>query len=457
MTFIKTALYILILTAIAHAQLPPIKRMPLVPSMGTKGLAIVISFTDTPHKNKRAPSAIESMYNQPGYARYGNNGSIRDYFIAVSNGALDISHTVIHYIAEHPKEYYDYHQHLSEQHTLLDEVLEWLTNGTGIDPSLYDSDANGIIDALTLLYADTPTGNWGDSLWPHVSTLEHTLSWNDHTVDRYAVIPLYTHSIGQLTIGTICHELGHLLFDWPDIISSNTSAANHIGLMGTGLNPSNPLPPSPLYRSHEGWSSTHNLPTNYDTTITLSTQFNAPIYTIQNPKKPGEYLILEYRKQEERHAASNMTGLLIYHIAPVDSSLCQSESPCFPKTTLLDQNNLYWEDGTEIPISFSLGRTYGATLSLTIESTIALPELPELPTLSTPLFSLTQTENTVTITSTTDSPFTVTIFSLTGIELVSNTVRSETYSIEKRNLFPGINHLYIKGKNTSKHFAIGQW
>ncbi|MGL1902449.1 MAG: M6 family metalloprotease domain-containing protein [Fibrobacterales bacterium] len=454
MNSIISILILLTFTTLIQAQFPSMNRMPTSPAKGVQGLAVVINFADTPKNKQISNAAIERLYNQPDYARFGNNGSVRDYYIAMSNGAYDITHTVIQYTTNHPKEYYTYQQYQSDHHLLLNEVTKWLTEGTGLNPDRYDSDADGIIDALTLLYTDTPSGGWGNSLWPHISILEKTASWHNFTVDRYAVVPVYTHSPGQLSIGTICHELGHLLFQWPDITPSNASSANHSGLMGTGLNPSNPLPPSPLYRIHERWSPSFNLSINHDTTLTLSSKLNSPIYQIQNPQDTDEYLLLEYRTQKGRYSSSNLSGLLIYHVAPLDSSRCDPRISCFPKTTLLDQNALYWDNGTKIELTFSLGHIYETSLSLTIQSTNSSPETSnQLP----PRYSLTQTESHIIITATTESPFTATIFSITGIELISDTGRNNSLSIERRHLLPGVNHLYIKSKKETQYFTIGQW
>ncbi len=64
-------------------------------------------------------------------------------------------------------------------------------------------------------------------------------------VDRYALLP------SDATLGAIAHELGHLLFDWPDL-ERDSGLANEC-LMARGALLPEPAPPNALLRLRAGW------------------------------------------------------------------------------------------------------------------------------------------------------------------------------------------------------------
>ncbi len=69
------------------------------------GLCLLIDFPDAPGRLTRRQ--VANFANNPGYSRFGNNGSVRDYFLAVSGGRLDYSNVVTAYCtASHPRGYY---------------------------------------------------------------------------------------------------------------------------------------------------------------------------------------------------------------------------------------------------------------------------------------------------------------------------------------------------------------
>ena len=69
-------------------------------------LTLLVDFSD-----KAAPvtvSEVEDWLNKEGFNRDGCNGSVRDYYLDVSNGQLDLTNEVYGwYRAKHPKSWYE--------------------------------------------------------------------------------------------------------------------------------------------------------------------------------------------------------------------------------------------------------------------------------------------------------------------------------------------------------------
>ena len=69
------------------------------------GLCLLIDFSDAPATISR--DEVERFCNQPGYTGFGNNGSVRDFFLDNSIGRCRYTNIVApYYRAQHPKTYY---------------------------------------------------------------------------------------------------------------------------------------------------------------------------------------------------------------------------------------------------------------------------------------------------------------------------------------------------------------
>jgi len=184
------------------------------------GITLIIDFSDD--VGTVAPTAIDNYCNLPGYSGYGNNGSVRDYFVDVSEGLLEYTNYVpaAYYRATNPKSYYTdpavpYGQRARQ---LISEALDAL-DAAGFDFGLYDADGNGTIDALNCFYAGDRWNAWGEGLWPHASGM--TWCADGVCTQRYQI----TNIGGGLTLGTFCHENGHMLMGWPDLYDYDGDSA----------------------------------------------------------------------------------------------------------------------------------------------------------------------------------------------------------------------------------------
>lgn len=71
-----------------------------------RGLTVLVSFTDEGIEDDQAV-ALFRMMNEPGFSDDGNMGSVRDYFLDVSGGQLDLETQVVRVRVDHAKSHYD--------------------------------------------------------------------------------------------------------------------------------------------------------------------------------------------------------------------------------------------------------------------------------------------------------------------------------------------------------------
>jgi len=183
------------------------------PSNGSvKGICLIVQFPD--ESGTIPPSDVSDFCNQVGYTDYGNNGSIRDYFYDVSDGDLTYTNYVpsIYYTAQHDRAYYDNPSEAAGpkgRELVLEALNDFESNG--FDFSQYDSNGDGLIDAINCFYVGTVDSGWARGLWPHSWTV--SFSADGVSAFRYQI----TDMGSNLTIGTFCHENGHMLCGWPDL------------------------------------------------------------------------------------------------------------------------------------------------------------------------------------------------------------------------------------------------
>ena len=138
-----------------------------------------------------------------------------------------------------------------------------------VDFDPYDNDGNGYVDAFIVIHAGPGgevTGN-SDDIWSHKWTLAGGARSVDHTkIYAYLTVP------EDCKIGVCAHELGHLLFGFPDLYDTDYSSEG-VGnwcLMAGGSwggNGDTPVHPSAWCKANQGWVTVDNRKTNSAVTI----------------------------------------------------------------------------------------------------------------------------------------------------------------------------------------------
>jgi M6 family metalloprotease-like protein len=249
-----------------------------------KGLVVLVDFPDK--RGTVSRTEIDNMINQPGYSGLYGNGSVRDYWLTASRGKLEYSATVIdYYTTLRKRSYYESVDNSTKFMGYVDMFNEVLKNvdAKGFDFSSLSRDSAGSIRAVTILFAGAfdldasaafplaprylPSGDTSNGtalILDGVKLSEHMLSCVDCFPDQEKA---FSRNI-------FMHEMGHLLFNWPDLYgqSQDLNARGGLGnycIMSLGPM-TTPPPPNPFLRWLQGQCPgrpgqlLHHVPGPYD-------------------------------------------------------------------------------------------------------------------------------------------------------------------------------------------------
>lgn len=265
-------------------------------------LTLLVDFSD-----QAAPvtvSEVEDWLNKEGFNRDGCNGSVRDYYLDVSNGQLDLTNEVYGwYRAKHPKSWYESLPGYTGSDSLYKEVFDYFD--PQVDYSRYDNDKNGSTEAINIVYAG-PGQTWGQGLWPHSG-------WSGNVIKDG--VRLTNHQMtdmpGKFSIYVFVHESGHMIFGWPDLYWYGDYCT-----MGNRANDLNPVAINDFYRADQGWIPFVDI-TSEDVDNVTSLEVTKPgefCYRYKNPARPNqEGLVWSYVRNTGRNKVLAGSGLLMQH------------------------------------------------------------------------------------------------------------------------------------------------
>jgi M6 family metalloprotease-like protein len=261
------------------------------------GLTLLIDFSDNPAPFTK--DEISDWLNKPGFNRNGCNGSVRDYYLDVSNGQVDFTNEVFGwYRAKHTKAYYEAETGYSGADELVTEVLAYFDGK--VDFSRYDNDKNGTTEAVSFVYAGAGL-TWGQGLWPHAG-------WSG-AVHQGTKIYAYQMSDmpGTFGIYTFVHESGHMVFGWPDLYWYGDYCT-----MGNRPDEHNPVAINDFFRADQGWIPFQDV-TALDTSL-VAAPGDSAVYRYRNPERPSlEGFAWSYLHNTGRRAVIKGSGLFLQH------------------------------------------------------------------------------------------------------------------------------------------------
>ena len=289
-----------------------------------RGLTVLVDFSDVPVTIPNRE--IASLLNDDHYTGNGNAASVRGYFLQMSGGHLDYSNEVYGPVRLRHKLS---HYHFTRKNELLKETIEKLVkNKVKLKP--FDNNGDGKIDAVNIVYAG-PTQYVDRSwLWPHSSADE--IRFGDVSTRYYQICSLESRSIG-----TFCHETGHMLCRFPDLYDYGnrdtdfirSSGLGNYCLMSGGSHLNDGHTPSPVcaYLRHlAGWC-TDIISLNSPGTFEARQGDYSTIhkYTLGDCK--NEYFLVENRTRAGLDAHLPANGLAIYHCDENGSNEWQQATP----------------------------------------------------------------------------------------------------------------------------------
>ncbi len=263
----------------------------------------------------------------------GHRGSVRDYFLAQSNGKFELNFDIAGpYTMPHSASYYGSNSPSSD--AKASEMIATackMANADGVDFSKYDWEGDGNVDMVFVIYAgygEATSTKRPDVIWPHQFELNYTnndLYLNGKYVNVYAC----SNEIDEINdtgkphvqgIGAICHEFSHCL-GFPDLYDTGTAGRfgmGHFDLMCQGSYNGDTFRPAG-YSSYEKWMAGWLTPielSDEDKQISnmKAISDNGEAYIIYNQRNRDEYYLLENRQHIGWDDALPSTGLQISHV-----------------------------------------------------------------------------------------------------------------------------------------------
>ncbi len=299
---------------------------PSTTTTGNKtGLTLLIDFSDDPATVPQAD--IIDFCNADNYTGYGNYCSVKKYYQDMSNGKLNYDNVVTIYIrAPQPKTMYnDITQDAGQQANLLIkdvlDTMKAMSNYTSEILPTFNSvtvDAQKEVVAFNVFYAGDNGGRWTYGLWPHSWGLyvvgPQELSPGGKQVFRYQI----TNIGNDLSIGTFCHENGHMLCGYPDLYdyTYRSAGAGNYCLMAFGGSDKNPVQIGAYLKRTSGWATTLELNSSMSMSLTSGssgTNYNV-FYRYTKPTASTEYYLVENRNKVNHDASLPSSGILVWHI-----------------------------------------------------------------------------------------------------------------------------------------------
>lgn len=249
------------------------------------------------------------------------HGSVREYFREVTHGLVDIAGEVVGPIRLPRKLSWYANDNFGIGRPSGQPRAHIMAQDTAMaaDPQInyapYDNDGNGFVDAFIIVHAGAGgevTGNPGD-IWSHKWVLPSAYHADGAHIFAYLTIP------EDAKIGVCAHELGHLLFGFPDLydVDGTSEGVGNWCLMGSGSwggGGDVPTHPSAWCKVEQGWATVTNVASA--TTLSIPDVKNSfRVHRLWSDGQPGgEYFLVENRQRTGYDASLPGDGLLIWHI-----------------------------------------------------------------------------------------------------------------------------------------------
>ncbi|WP_242448300.1 M6 family metalloprotease domain-containing protein [Cellulomonas sp. WB94] len=287
------------------------------PLRGTVNVAVVlVDFSD---KTMTATTAhFDELFFSTGALPH---GSVKEYYSEVTNGLVTLAGTVVGpYRMPHTLAWYANNGSgiglngtaFRSPQLALDAAN---AANAAVDFTPYDNDGNGFVDAFIVVHAGQGaevTGSKGD-IWSHKSVLASALAVDSTKIYGYLTIP------EDAKIGVSAHELGHLLFGFPDLYDTDYSSegiGNWCLMSGGSWNGggAQPAHPSAWCKVNQGWVTTTVVTTNGTLTIPAVESSHTVFRLWKDGASGSEYFLLENRQPIGYDAALPGPGALLWHI-----------------------------------------------------------------------------------------------------------------------------------------------
>ena len=306
-----------------------------------KGLVVLVDFKNKPFADGHDLEYYKNVINGKDFSdeEEGYVGSVRDYFLAQSNGQFELDFDVVGPVTmSNNYGYYGYdgaYQKDEKVYEMIKEACDGIQDQVNLKD--YDWDGDGEADQVFFLYAGLgqASGGSASTIWPHESELRYwpcgVLSYSTGKINTYACAnELQPETQGSSRyisagIGTICHEFSHCLgfADMYDTSGGGGYGMSVFDVMDQGSYNGNGFVPcnyTAFERIYAGWVEAIELDAPATVKDMKSVSDYGRPFIMYNYKNTNEYFLMENRQNtgwDEGLYGSN--GLLITHVNYVPS------------------------------------------------------------------------------------------------------------------------------------------
>ena len=335
---------------------------------------LLVEFAEGKTFSVASPQAsFSDLLNKEGYSSGGATGSLHDYYYENSRGAYSPYFDVYGPVTlSKSSSYYAGEEGTDRVGEAVREACSLLNDQ--IDFTRYDSDGNGTVDLVALIYAGCSQSESHDTddIWPH--RYYTSGRFDGKSLNEYLCASELRYIDKKITgIGAMAHEFGHFL-GLPDFYDAdydtNGSCAGlySYSLMDSGNYNNNGRTP-PYLNSEElkllGWLDDQTEITRKGAMALRPIQEG--VYYRFPTSVEGEYFVLECRKRTgwDKYLAND--GLLVYHVDKSSNKVGATTArylwngtnainnygshPCCYLIPAADQGNLHYT-GSESAIPF---------------------------------------------------------------------------------------------------------
>lgn len=306
-----------------------------------KGLVVLVDFNNKKFADGHDLEYYKNVINGKDFTdeEEGYVGSVRDYFLAQSNGQFELDFDVVGPVTMSKNYgYYGYdnaYQKDEKVYEMIKEACDGIQDQVNLKD--YDWDGDGEADQVFFLYAGLgqASGGSASTIWPHESELRYwpcgVLSYSTGKINTYACAnELQPETQGSSRyisagIGTICHEFSHCLgfADMYDTSGGGGYGMSVFDVMDQGSYNGNGFVPcnyTAFERIYAGWVEAIELDAPATVKDMKSVSDYGRPFIMYNYKNTNEYFLLENRQNTGwDEGLYGRNGLLIVHVNYVPS------------------------------------------------------------------------------------------------------------------------------------------
>lgn len=311
----------------------------LAPMQGNLNVAVIlVDFSDKPMT--RPKKQFDDLFFSEGVVP---TGSVKEYYKEVTNNLVNITGKVVGPYRM-PKKLSEYAHGASGMGNALPNARTLASDAAkaanaDVDFSGYDNNHDGYVDAFVVIHAGSGaevTGKKTD-IWSHKWVLPSVYNADGTHIYAYLTVP------EDCKLGVCAHELGHLLFGFPDLydVDYTSEGIGNWCLMAAGSwnnNGDTPAHPCAWCKSQQNWVTTIKQSANKAAVLIDDVKTGKKVYRLWKDGGPGnEYFLLENRLKKNYDKYLPGEGLLIYH---VDEAMSDNSNELHYKVALVQADGL---------------------------------------------------------------------------------------------------------------------